>query len=128
MDVVDYAQAVIENAEELKGFAFMYRQARGENAQAINGLIAMLHKAGLARDKAAFENKIVKLLDFPEYEKEAQKLINQFHNSHAEYKGLDAIMEAYKSQISGIQSVIKYNLTGEVAEATKQKYRSNDHG
>ena len=128
MDVVDYAQAVIENSEELKSLASLYHHARAQNAQALNGLIVLIHKAGLARDRSAFEKTIVKLLDCQDYEAEAQKLIEQYHNSYAEYKGIDAIMDAYKAQISGIQSVIKYNLTGEMTEATKEKYRRGNNG
>lgn len=124
MEIQDYSQELLNNAKELKELAKEYKNARGEYSQSLNGLISLIHKSGLANDKAAFENKIPKLLETV-YKNEAQKLIRQFYNSQAEYKGLEEVLKAYQAHISGIQSVIKYNLSGEVAEATRLKYGGN---
>ncbi len=121
MSIEDYSSELLKTAKELKELAFEYKNARSEYSQALNGLISLIHKSGLAKDKAAFENKIPKLLE-TEFNTEAQKLINQFYNSQALYKGLEEVLKAYQAHISGIQSVIKYNLSGEVAEATRLKY------
>ena len=121
MSIEDYSSELLKTAKELKELAFEYKNARSEYSQALNGLIALIHKSGLAKDKAAFENKIPKLLE-TEFNVEAQKLINKFYNSQALYKGLEEVLKAYQAHISGIQSVIKYNLSGEVAEATRLKY------
>ena len=121
MSIEDYSSELLKTAKELKELAFEYKNARSEYSQALNGLISLIHKSGLAKDKAAFENKIPKLLE-TEFNVEAQKLINKFYNSQALYKGLEEVLKAYQAHISGIQSVIKYNLSGEVAEATRLKY------
>lgn len=113
MDSQDYAQELRTIAEEFKTFAFEYKQDRALYAEALNQLTSLLYKAKLQDDKAAFENKLVKLLATP-YAVEAQKYINQLHESRANYKGWEMVLEAYKAHISSIQSVIKYNLTGEL--------------
>ena len=124
MSIEDFTQELLTNAQELKELAIEYKNARGEYSQALNGLIALIHKSGLATDKAAFENKIPKLLE-TEYYDEAAKLIKQFYDAQGLYKGLEEVLKAYQAHISGIQSVIKYNLSGEVAEATRLKYGGN---
>lgn len=121
MSIEDYSSELLSTAKELKELAFEYKNARSDYSQALNGLIALIHKSGLAKDKAAFENKIPKLLE-TEFNVEAQRLIKQFYDSQSLYKGLEEVLKAYQAHISGIQSVIKYNLSGEVAEATRLKY------
>ena len=121
MSIEDYSAELLNTAKELKELAFEYKNARSEYSQALNGLIALIHKSGLAKDKAAFENKIPKLLE-TDFKEQAQKLIRQFYDSQALYKGLEEVLKAYQAHISGIQSVIKYNLSGEVAEVTRLKY------
>ncbi len=121
MSIEDYSAELIKTAKELKQLAVEYKNARSDYSQALNGLIALIHKSGLAKDKAAFENKIPKLLE-TDFKEQAQKLIRQLYDSQALYKGLEEVLKAYQAHISGIQSVIKYNLSGEVAEATRLKY------
>lgn len=124
MSIEDFTQELLTTSKELKELAFEYKTARGDYSQSLNGLIALIHKSGLSRDKAAFDNKIPKLLE-TEYKEEAQRLIKQFYDSQALYKGLEEVLKAYQAHISGIQSVIKYNLSGEVAEAARLKYGGN---
>ncbi|CDC21700.1 unknown [Clostridium sp. CAG:306] len=124
MSIEDYSTELIKTAKELKELAFEYKKARADYSQALNGLITLIHKASLAGDKASFDNKIPKLLE-TQFKDEAAMLIKQFHGSQALYKGLEEVLKAYQAHISGIQSVIKYNLSGEVAEATRLKYGGN---
>lgn len=113
MDHLDYANELRENAKDFKEFAFEYKKERALNAEAMNKLINLIYKSGLHNDKAAFENKLTKLLATP-FAQEAKPLIEQLNSSRANYKGWEMVLESYKAHISAIQSVIKYNLTGEI--------------
>ncbi len=113
MDAQDYAEELRANAKEFKQYAFEYKKERALYAEALNKLTGLIYRANLSDDKAAFENKFSKLLCTP-YKEEAEFYIKQFNNSRANYKGWEMILEAYKSEISAIQSVIKYNLQGEI--------------
>ena len=52
---------------------------------------------------------------------EAQRYITQLNESQADYKGLKMVCKAYQAEISAIQSVIKYNLLGELNENIANK-------
>lgn len=125
MDIQDYSQELLTNAREFKQFAFEYKNQRALYSEAMNRLTGLLYKANLHDDKAAFENKLIKLLATP-FAAEAQKYIEQLNNSRADYKGWEMVLEAYKAQISAIQSIIKYNLTGELQENVAQKVNMDD--
>lgn len=120
MDYLDYAQQLSNLSKEFREIAYMYKDARASNAEALNKLTGLIYKTGLHDDKAAFENKLTKLLATSKAE-EAQKYINQLNESQAEYKGLKMICKAYQAEISAIQSVIKYNLLGELNENVANK-------
>ncbi len=113
MDNLDYAQELMTIAKEFKQYAFEYKKERAAYADALNQLILLIYKAGLSDDKSAFENKLPKLFSTP-YINEARSLIKTFNDSRANYKGWEMVLESYKAQISAIQSVIKYNLQGEL--------------
>ena len=113
MDALDYTEELRENAKDFKTFAFEYKKERANYADALNGLTSLIYKSNLHDDKASFENKLTKLLATP-YANQAKPLIEQLNSSRANYKGLEMVLEAYKAHISAIQSVIKYNLTGEI--------------
>ena len=125
MDYQDYAQELSENAHGFKELSFEYKKERASYAEALNGLTVLIWKADLHDDKASFPNKVIKLLATP-YSKEAQPLIEQFNTSRANYKGLEMVLEAYKAQISAIQSVIKYNLQGEINQNVAEKVAQYD--
>ena len=112
-DHQDYANELQAIAKEFKEFAFEYKKDRALYSEALNHLTNLLYKANLQDEKAAFENKLTKLLA-TRYATEAHKYIEQLHTSRANYKGWEMVLEAYKAHISAIQSVIKYNLTGEL--------------
>lgn len=121
MDTQDYSQELMINAKEFKQFAFEYKKERALYADALNKLNIFIQKAGLSDDKASFENKLPKLL-CSVYSEQAKLLIEQLNTSRANYKGWEMVLEAYKAQISAIQSVIKYNLTGELNTNIVNKY------
>lgn len=120
MDHLDYAQELAQNAKEFKQIAYEYKKERANYAEALNKLTALIYRAGLHDDKAAFENKLTKLLATP-YAEQAQPYIEQLNESHAQYKGLKMVCKAYQAEISAIQSVIKYNLQGEINENIANK-------
>lgn len=117
---ITYAEELRETAQDFKDLAFEYKKERGLYADALNSLTGLIYRANLHDDKASFENKLIKLLATP-YAKEAKPLIEQLNTSRANYKGYEMVLEAYKAHISAIQSVIKYNLTGELNENIANK-------
>jgi hypothetical protein len=125
MEIRDYAQELIDNARELKDYSFAYQRERQEFSKAINTLTNLIYKSGLHDDKASFENKLTKLLATP-YAKEAKIAIEQMNTSRANYKGWEEVIKSYQVYISSIQSIIKWNLQGELTEAVKQKVIQDD--
>lgn len=113
MDSLDYANELREVAKEFKELAFEYKKERALYAEALNKLTSLIYLTGLHDNKASFENKLTKLLATNKAD-EAEYYIKQLNSSRANYKGLEMILEAFKAHISSIQSVIKYNLTGEI--------------
>ena len=125
MEVRDYAQDLISNARELKQYSREYKRERGLYSEAVNTLTNLIYKAGLYDDKASFENKLTKLLATP-YAKEAKQAIEQMNTARANYKGFEEVLKAYQTYISSIQSIIKWELTGELTEAVKNKVENAD--
>lgn len=120
MDHLDYANELLETAKDFKNFANEYKKERALNADAMNKLINLIYKSGLHDDKAAFENKLTKLLATP-YAQEAKPLIEQLNSSRANYKGWEMVLESHKAHIGALQSVMKYNLTGELNQNISNK-------
>ena len=125
MEIRDYAQDLISNAKELKQYSREYKKERGLYSEAINTLTNLIYKAGLYDDKASFENKLTKLLATP-YAKEAKQAIEQMNTARANYKGFEEVLKSYQIYISSIQSIMKWNLTGELTEAVKNKVENAD--
>ena len=120
MDSLTYAKELEQLAKQFKEYAFEYKKERASYSEALNKLTSLLYMSGLKDDKASFENKLVKLLA-TQYAEEAQYYIEQLNTSRGAYKGWEAVLEAYKAHISAVQSVIKYNLTGEMVVSIKEK-------
>ena len=120
MDCLDYAQELSKLAKEFREISYEYKKERASYAEALNKLTGLIYRTGLHNDKAAFENKLTKLLATSEAAM-AQKYIEQMNASQAEYKGLKMVCKAYQAEISAIQSVIKYNLLGEMNENIANK-------
>ena len=120
MSHLDHTQQLSVVAKEYKQNAYYYKQERANYAEAQNKLIGLIYATGLHDDKASFENKLTKLLATPRAE-EAKKWIEQLNISEANYKGWEMVCKANGAEISAIQSVIKYNLTGELNENIANK-------
>lgn len=125
MDIIDITQDLVENAKELKEYSFAYQKERQAYSSSINTLTNLIYKSGLHDDKASFENKLTKLLATP-YAQEAKAAIEQMNTSRANYKGWEEVLKSYQVYISSIQSIIKYNLQGELTEAVKNKVVQDD--
>ena len=125
MDVQDYAGELRSITKEYKQFAFEYKKERALYSEALNKLISLIYETGLHDDKAAFENKLTKLLATDKAEI-AKIYIEQMNTARGNYKGWDKILNAYQAEVSAIQSVIKYNLTGEMHQAITNKYERKE--
>ena len=125
MDSLDYASELRGLAKEYKQFAFEYKKERALYSEALNKLINLIYETGLHNDKAAFDNKLTKLLATDKAEI-AKIYIAQMNEARGNYKGWDKILTAYQAEISAIQSVIKYNLTGEVNNNIVNKYERKE--
>lgn len=121
MDSLDYAQELRQISNAYLESAFNYKRERALHAEALNTLTNLIYLTGLHDNKASFENKLSMLLATEQVEV-AQEFIEQLNSSKANYKGWEMVCNAYQAQISSIQSVIKFNLTGEVHNAMASKY------
>lgn len=120
MDHLDYAQQLAALAKDFREIAYEYKKGRACYAEAVNKLTSLVYETGLHNDKAEFKNKLAKLLA-TDRAAEAKIYIDQMNESEAEYKGLKMVCKAYQAEISAIQSVIKYNLLGEMNENIANK-------
>ena len=125
MDSLDFSSELRSITKEYKQFAFEYKKERALYSEALNKLINLLYETGLHNDKAAFENKLSKLLATDKAEI-AKIYIEQMNSARGNYKGWDKVLAAYQAEVSAIQSVIKYNLQGEVQQAIVNKYERNE--
>ena len=121
MDSLDYAQELRQISNAYLESAFNYKRERALHAEALNTLTNLIYLTGLHDNKASFENKLSMLLATEQVEV-AQEFIEQLNSSKANYNGWEMVCNAYQAQISSIQSVIKFNLTGEVHNAMASKY------
>ena len=121
MDSLDFSSELRSITKEYKQFAFEYKKERALYSEALNKLINLLYETGLHNDKAAFENKLSKLLATDKAEI-AKIYIEQMNSARGNYKGWDKVLAAYQAEVSAIQSVIKYNLTGECLTQMEEKY------
>lgn len=125
MEVRDYAEDLIANARDLKNYSFEYQKERQKHSQALNKLTSLIYKSGLHDDKASFENKLTKLLATP-YADEAKEAIYQFNTAQSNYKAWEQVISCHQTYISSIQSIIKWNLQGEINTAVKEKIIQDD--
>lgn len=120
MDNLDYAQELRQISNAYLESAFNYKRERANHAEALNTLTNLIYLTGLHDNKASFENKLTMLLATEQVEV-AQEFIEQLNSARANYKGWEMVCNAYQTQISAIQSVIKYNLQGEIQNAIANK-------
>lgn len=126
--VEDFSQQLLGTSGEMKELAFTYYEARKKYAECLNKITLMIYKAGLHTNKASFENKIPMLFADPIYSDEAITTASKMNEYEQEYKGLEYVLKAYLSEISGIQSIIKFMQQGEINEATRNKYNGGFYG
>ena len=120
MSHLDLTQQLSKIAQEYKQAANSYKEERANHAEATNKLTSLIYKTGLYKDKASFENKLAKLLA-TEYAEQAKYYLELLNTSEANYKGWDMVCKALGAEISSIQSVIKFHLTGELNENIANK-------
>lgn len=120
MSHLDLSQQLSKIAKEYKQAAVAYKEERANHAEATNKLTSLIYKTGLYEDKASFENKLAKLLATKEAEK-AKYYLEMLNTSEANYKGWEMVCKALGAEISAMQSVIKFNLTGELQETIANK-------
>lgn len=125
MDNLDYASELRSISKEYKQFAFEYKKERALYSEALNKLISLIYETGLYKGKESFENKLPKLLTTDKAEI-AKIYIEQMNTSKGNYKGWDKVLSSYQAEISAIQSVIKYNLNGEINENIKNHYERKE--
>ncbi len=122
--VEDFSEQLLGTSSEMKNLAFTYYEARKKYAKSLNKITVLIYKAGLHKNKAAFENKIPMLFADPIYSDEAITTFSDMNEYEQEYKGLEYVLKAYQSEISGIQSIIKFMQQGETNEAMRNKYEN----
>ena len=120
MSYLDLTQQLSKIAKEYREAANAYKEERANHAEATNKLTSLIYKTGLYKDKASFENKLAKLLATSEADK-AHYYLEMLNTSEANYKGWKMVCKALGAEISAIQSVIKFNLTGELNENIANK-------
>lgn len=125
MDGMDYASELLKTAKESKQFAYEYQKERALYSEALNKLIGLIYETGLYKGKESFENKLSKLLGTDKAEI-AKVYIEQLNTSEGNYKSYDKLIDACGKQVGAIQSVIKFNLTGELNSNIANKYERKD--
>lgn len=121
--VEDFSEQLLSVSRDMKELSFTYYEARKQYAACFNKITVMIYKAGLHKNKAAFENKIPMLFADPIYSDEAIDTFSRMNEYEQEYKGLEMVLKAHQAEISGIQSIIKFMQQGEINEAVKNKYQ-----
>ena len=66
------------------------------------------------------------LIADPVYTDVAIELSSKMNDAQQTYKGLEQVIDAYKAEISAIQSIIKFMNTGEITNAVNLKYSGID--
>ena len=122
-DFLDFQQELLETTKEGINLSKEYLNARKEYASYYNKLIALISKTGLSKSKKSIENKIAELLEHLNYGEVAKDYYQKLLDCEASYKGLEVVTKAYAAHASGLQSVIKTQISGEIAEATRNKYK-----
>ena len=106
-DNLKLADELIETAKE-------YSQARERAGKAERELnILLVGNLSAIRDKKPNIGYDMAILMLLEIEPEAKSIYTEYKHFESKYKGLEKILEALKSKISYIQSVLKYSLDGE---------------
>lgn len=111
----NYQQEILRLSEDMLQQSKNYSKARKESAISFSIIKLELAKAysELKGDKKIFGYDLALIML---RENANDELLNHFkiyEEKEAEYKGLEKILEALKTRIMAIQSVMKYDLQGE---------------
>lgn len=118
----DFEQELLSTTREGIQLSKEYLKVRKEHSGHYNILISLMNRAGLNKSKKGIDNKILELLANDKYGREAMQEHKEMLEAEATYKGLEVVCKAYSTHASGLQSVIKTQISGEISENTKRKY------
>ena len=121
-DFMDFQQELLQTTREAIELSNEYLKARKEYASLFNKIVVLLNKSGLDKSKKSVDNKIIELLSDKTYGELAQQIYAKMLEARAEYKGLENVIKSYHNHTSGLQSVMKMQISGEIAENVKAKY------
>lgn len=122
MDFMDFQTELLQTTSEAMELSKLYLDCRKQASHCFNQLQVLLFKAGLHNTKKSPENKIIELLASPIFGQEATRLNEEMNNNTATYKGLELCIKTHLAHCSALQSVIKQQQQGEIAESVRLKY------
>lgn len=122
-DFITFEEELLNTSREAIEYSKMYLEARKNSAHCFNQLQTLINKARLHTSKKALENKIIELIAHQEYGEQATKLNEELHNYESTYKGLELVIKTYLAHCSALQSVIKTQISSEISENVRAKYR-----
>ena len=123
-DFMTFQEELLETTREAINNSKLYLEARKDSSRCFNDLQVLIYKAGLHTSKKSPENKIIELMADKVYGEEARELNKQMNEQTAMYKGLELVVKSFLAHSSALQSCIKTQISGEIAEATKNKYNN----
>lgn len=121
-DIMDFQQELLETTRENIELSKEYLNNRKIYSSNFNKLIVLIHNAGLEKSKKSLENKIAELLSNKTYGEVAKVYYAEMLKAEAEYKGLEQVCKAYQIHSSGLQSIMKMQLSGEINQNVRIKY------
>ena len=121
-DFMSFQEELLSTTREAIEFSKMYLQSRKEASHCFNQLQVLIQKANLHTSKKSPENKIIELMADRTYGDRARELNERMLSEESSYKGLELVVKSYLAHASALQSVIKQQVSGEIMEATKNKY------
>ena len=122
-DFISFQDELLSTSREAIEFSKMYLEARKNCSHCFNQLQVLLNKANLHTSKKSLDNKIIELIADKIYGEQAIKLNQDMNEHQATYKGLELVVKSYLAHCSALQSVIKTQISAEINENVKAKYR-----
>ena len=125
-DFITFEQELLNTSREAIEFSKMYLEARKNSSHCFNQLQVLINKANLHTSKKSPENKIIELMADNTYGEQASKLNQEMNDYQSTYKGLELVVKSYLAHCSALQSVIKTQISAEINENVRAKYRGLD--
>ena len=123
IDFISFQDELLSTSREAIEFSKMYLEARKNCSHCFNQLQILLNKANLHTSKKSLDNKIIELIADKTYGEQAIRLNQDMNEHQATYKGLELVVKSYLAHCSALQSVIKTQISAEINENVKAKYR-----